>query len=98
MTDITIPEDVAKDWSERLRGPLTLADRAALADLLDPPATSLRDRVASALAECITDASDWDDEADAALAVIADAVEVLPVNPYGYLSRAAVLVLLRGTQ
>ena len=99
MTDITIPQDVAKYHANRLREPAmsmppSVEDRE-LADLLDPPAPTLRERVAEALGT-VPSGEDWTYEAVAALAVIADAVEALPTSANAYLSRTAVLALLRG--
>ena len=51
-SDVTIPQDVAKQIAERLRGingnRPTSTDRE-IADLLDPPSPSLRNQVAKAI-------------------------------------------------
>lgn len=85
MTDVTIPQDVAKDYAADLRkfGP-NFTKIHALADLLDPPpAPTLRELVAARI---------WPgwgglwgtyqlDVADAVLAVVADWLAAQPLAP-----------------
>ena len=79
MTDITIPADVAKQIANVLRGiRIAYPERCdEWADLLDPPAPSLRDEVAAAMSESWAERDGWEAAADAVLAVVRRHVEGL---------------------
>ena len=86
MTDVTIPQDVAKDYAADLRkfGP-NFTKVHALADLLDPPAPTLRELVAALIWPGWS--GEWRvdqlDVADAVLAVVADWLDEQPCGTVG---------------
>ena len=85
MTDVTIPQDVAKDAAELLREAFPSErggneDANRLADLLDPPSPSLREQVAEAMVASGDDAATVFD-ADAVLTVVANWLAAQPLAP-----------------
>jgi len=80
MTDVTIPQDVAKDYAADLRkfGP-NFTKVHALADLLDPPSPTLRETVAAVFIG-VTDQTTELNLADAVLAVVADWLAAQPLQ------------------
>ena len=95
MTDVTIPQDVAKRMAAEFRAVANLSgddynesERALLrshADLLDPPPLSLREQVAEHLAGRPLTECDWPDtwlrDADAILTVVANWLAAQPLAP-----------------
>ena len=93
MTDVTIPQDVAKRMAAEFRAVANLSgddynesERALLrshADLLDPPPLSLREQVAEHLAGRPLTECDWPDtwlrDADAILTVVANWLAAQPL-------------------
>ena len=76
---MTIPAHQAKRWATYLRSidDSYYAGARELADLLDPPAPSLRDEVAAAMSESWAERDGWEAAADAVLAVVRRHVEGL---------------------
>ena len=100
MTDVTIPQDVAKRHAETLRqyrgGGMTYGEAERIADLLDPPPSpSLRDVVIALLDGDIRhEAANFIGAiADELLAVVADWLEA---QPFGGVQRAHDVRLIRG--
>ena len=104
MTDITIPADVAKQIANVLRGiRIAYPERCdEWADLLDPPAPSLRDEVAAAMSESWAERDGWEAAADAVLAVVRRHIEGMSsrywVSDSPMLRRDDVLRLLGGDE
>lgn len=103
---ITIPADQAREFARVLRGPLAGLGRdhmTALADLLDPPAPSLRDEVLERIDNGTAHRYDADHITDVVLAVVRRHVEAMPVwggvgGDPDWLVRDDVLRLLGGAE